>query len=146
MTFDIGMKQIHVMLEAVMNSPRVNVWCALSKNCLIESFFFKDDVINGKIYLAMLQSFFIPEAEVKENPINHIPVRRSTPYFSSNVRQFFNEHFPNRGIGRGGPVRWTPRSPNLAPLALLVWNYVMNKVYTTPVNDMSDLKERIIMK
>jgi len=29
------------------------------------------------------------------------------------VRMFLNQRFPNRWIGRGGPVLWPPRSPDL---------------------------------
>ena len=29
---------------------------------------------------------------------------------------YLNECFPNRWLGRGGPVAWPPRSPDLTPL------------------------------
>ena len=29
---------------------------------------------------------------------------------------FFNERFPDASIGKGGPIPWPPRSPNLSPL------------------------------
>ncbi len=41
----------HVTIETVMKSPKVNVWCAMSKNELVKPFFFEDDMIllMGKI-------------------------------------------------------------------------------------------------
>ncbi|CAM4794150.1 unnamed protein product [Rotaria magnacalcarata] len=51
----------HVTIETVMNSPKLNVWCAMSKNKLLGPYFFEDDTVNGADYLLMLETFFIPE-------------------------------------------------------------------------------------
>jgi len=51
----------HATVETIMNSQKLNIWCALSKNRLIGPFFFDDEIVDGENYLAMLQSFFIPE-------------------------------------------------------------------------------------
>ncbi len=45
--------------------------------------------------------------------------------------------------GRGGPISWAPRSPDLMPLDFFLWGYIKTKVYKTKVNDIADLKERI---
>jgi hypothetical protein len=34
------------------------------------------------------------------------------------VRQWLNATFPGRWIGRGGPIAWSPRSPDLPPMFL----------------------------
>ena len=52
--------------------------------------------------------------------------------------------FPNRWIGRGGPTPWPPRSPDITPpLDFFLWGYVKNKVFSTPVPDITNLKARI---
>ncbi|CAF1482110.1 unnamed protein product [Rotaria magnacalcarata] len=51
----------HVTIETVMNSPKLNVWCAMSKSKLLGPYFFEDDTVNGANYLLMLETFFIPE-------------------------------------------------------------------------------------
>ena len=38
------------------------------------------------------------------------------PHYTRHVREYLNEYFPNRRLGRGGPVAWPPRSPDLTPL------------------------------
>jgi hypothetical protein len=43
-----------------------------------------------------------------------------------------------RWIGRGGPIAWPPRSPDLTPLG-----YVKNIVYQVKLNDLQHLKVRI---
>jgi hypothetical protein len=37
-------------------------------------------------------------------------------HFGRVVRDHLNERFHERWIGRGGPVSWPPRSPDLTPL------------------------------
>ena len=94
----------------------------------------------------MLQSFIIPEVKRLKKVHSIIFQQDGAPsHFASNVRQFLKEYFQNRWIGRGGPVRWAPCSSDLTPLHLhfFLWGHVKNKVYKTPVNDISDLKERI---
>jgi len=51
--------------------------------------------------------------------------------------------FPNRWNGRYGPTRWPPRSPDITPLDFFLRGYVKDKVFSTPVPDITDLKARI---
>jgi len=51
--------------------------------------------------------------------------------------------FPNRWIGRDGPTPWPPRSPDITHLDFFVWWYVKDKVFSTPVPDITNLKARI---
>jgi len=37
--------------------------------------------------------------------------------------------FPDRWIGRDGPMSWCPRSPNLSNLNFFLWGYLKNVVY-----------------
>jgi len=43
------------------------------------------------------------------------------PHFSCFVTVVLNERFPDASIGRGGPIPWTPRSPDLSPLDSFLW-------------------------
>jgi hypothetical protein len=42
-------------------------------------------------------------------------------HYSLRVRRFFTDSYPQRWIGRGGPVAWPPRSPDLNPLDFILW-------------------------
>jgi len=44
---------------------------------------------------------------------------------------------------RDGPTPWPPRSPDITPLDFFLWGYVKDKVFSTPVPDITDLKARI---
>ncbi|CAF2265037.1 unnamed protein product [Rotaria magnacalcarata] len=81
----------HVTIETVMNSPKLNVWCAMSKNKLLGPYFFEDDTDGAP------------------------------PHFSIDVRRYLDDHFPRRWIVRGGSIRWAPRSPDLTPLDFFLW-------------------------
>ena len=41
------------------------------------------------------------------------------------ARQFLNQHFANKRIGRGGPVAWPVRSSDLNPLDFHLWGYLL---------------------
>ena len=51
--------------------------------------------------------------------------------------------FPNRWVGRDGLTPWPPRSPDIIPLDFFLWGYVKDKVFSTPVPDITNLKARI---
>ena len=65
------------------------------------------------------------------------------PHWGSDVRWFMDATFPNRWIGRDGPTPWLPRSPDIIPLDFFLWGYVKDKVFLTPVPDITNLKEGI---
>ncbi|CAF3484969.1 unnamed protein product [Rotaria socialis] len=134
----------HVTIETVMKSPKLNVWCAISKNQLVGPYFFEDDTVNGNNYLSMLQNFFIWEVRKLHN-VRSIVFQQdgaSAP-FSTDVRQYLDNHFPNRWIRRGGPIRWAPRSPDLTPLDFVLWGHVKSNIYKTRVKNVAELKRRI---
>ena len=65
------------------------------------------------------------------------------PHFSQVVRQYVNQKFPNRWIGRGGTPNWPPRSPDLNPLDYHVWGSMKAMVCAHKVNT-RELFQRIL--
>jgi len=51
--------------------------------------------------------------------------------------------FPNRWIGRDGPTPGPPRSPDVTLLDFFLWECVKEKVFSTPVPDITNMKARI---
>ncbi|PSN51231.1 hypothetical protein C0J52_10542, partial [Blattella germanica] len=51
--------------------------------------------------------------------------------------------FKPRVIGRGCPVSWPGRSPDLTPPYFLLWGCVTVIVYSTPVESVNELTERM---
>jgi hypothetical protein len=59
------------------------------------------------------------------------------------VRDYLDATFPNRWLGRDGPIAWPSRSPDITPLDFFLWGYVKDKVYASRVTRVEDLKTRI---
>ncbi|KAJ4432367.1 hypothetical protein ANN_20986 [Periplaneta americana] len=65
-------------------------------------------------------------------------------HFSRTARRYLDRRFPDRWIGRGGPIGWPPRSPDLNPLNFYLWGHLKSLVYSSPVPDLESLRNRIV--
>ncbi|KAJ4440420.1 hypothetical protein ANN_08561 [Periplaneta americana] len=65
-------------------------------------------------------------------------------HFSRTARRYLDRRFPDRWIGRGGPIAWPPRSPDLNPLDFYLWDHLKSLVYSSPVPDLESLRNRIV--
>ena len=68
------------------------------------------------------------------------------PYWTFDVRQWLHNHFPNRWIGRDGPIAWPPRSPDLTPADFFLWPYLKEKVRRRPPENLQQLEEVLIQE
>jgi hypothetical protein len=66
------------------------------------------------------------------------------PHYSLAVRNYLDTEFPNNWIGRGGPIPWPPRSPDITPMDYFIWGFWKDLVYKEPVRDINQLRERIL--
>lgn len=64
-------------------------------------------------------------------------------HYATQVRNYLNERFPNRWIGRNGPIRWPPRSPDLNPIDFFVWGYFKEVTYARECSSEDELRVRI---
>ena len=62
------------------------------------------------------------------------------PLMSENTLTMF---FPNRWIGRGGPVQMPPRSPDLTPMDFFIWGEMKCLLYETPIDNPEELVARV---
>ena len=134
----------HATIETVMNSPKLNAWCAMSKIQLISSFFFEDDTVNGENYLSMLQNFFLPE--VRRLYKGHSIIFQqdgASPHFTIDIRQWLNPQFPHRWIGRGSPIRRASSSSDITLLDFFLWGHLKNTIYKTSIKDLTELRRKI---
>jgi hypothetical protein len=119
----------------------VNVWHGLLDKKLIGPFIF-DNTLMGDTYELFLRN---------ELPglLEDIPqMARSQMHFQHDytryVREYLKDSFPNRWIGRGGPVAWPPRSPELTRPDFYLWGHMMKTlVYQTKVDSRAGLRRRI---
>jgi len=52
----------------------------------------------------------------------------ASAHFSRHVREFLNAHYPDRWMGRGGPILWPARSPDLNVLDYFLWGHIKSLV------------------
>lgn len=123
----------------------VNVWAGLVNGQLIGPFILPNK-LTGNEYLHFLQNH-LPTL-LEQVPLN---VRRqmwfmhdgAPPHFTRPVCQHLNDVFQNRWIGRGGPVQWPPRSPDLNPLDFYLWGCMKSIVYESEILNSDDLRNRV---
>jgi hypothetical protein len=65
-------------------------------------------------------------------------------HFSRAVQDALNSIYHNRRTGRGGPIAWPPRCPNLNPLDFYLWGHRKTLVYAAPVDNEEAFHHRIV--
>jgi hypothetical protein len=65
-------------------------------------------------------------------------------HYASNVRDWLDENFPARWIGRRGAIDWPARSPDLSPADYFLWGHLKDIVYQTKHRTLNSLKQSII--
>jgi hypothetical protein len=109
----------------------INVWGGIIGHHVIGPHFLNGN-LNREMYLNVLQNEF-------RDMLDDIPVeivRRmffmqdgAPPHFAVNVRRYLDHEYRQRWIGRGGPIAWLPRSPDLTPCDYFLWGYIKAKVF-----------------
>ncbi|XP_050509092.1 protein FAM200A-like [Diabrotica virgifera virgifera] len=78
------------------------------------------------------------------NHLNVLNLELQAPaHYNALVNGELDELFPERWIGRDGPVHWPPRSPELNKVDFFFWCYIKDVVYRTSPTTADDVKIRI---
>lgn len=123
----------------------VNVWAGIIGDHLIGPYILPNR-LNAPVYLVFLRDIL---PELLENVPLHIRQDMwfqhdgAPAHFGNAVRDHLNVTFERRWVGRGGPVHWPARSPDLTPLDYFLWGHMKQLVYRTPVESEIDLVGRI---
>lgn len=123
----------------------LNMWAGIVDERLIGPFILPDRM-DGHQYLEFLQNdlpLLLEDVPLAVRARMWFLHDGAPPHFRLEVRNFLNEVQQIRWIGRGGPIAWPPRSPDLNPLDFFLWGYLKNEVYRTPVQTIEDLRDRI---
>lgn len=127
-------------------SEKVNVWCGVLKDRLIGPYFF-DGNMNGENFLEFLNNQLseeIDEIPLAERENLHFQLDGCSVHNSRIVKQWLNDQFRNRWIGRGSDlIEWPPRSPDLTILDFFLWGILTQKVYKIRQRNRAELIQRI---
>jgi hypothetical protein len=98
------------------------------------------------MHARMLSDWLLPQLETIEDYQDgqlHFQQDGAPPHWALTVRDWLNRHFDERWIGRDGPIRWPPRSPDLTPLDYWLWGDLKRRVYAAKCETIDQLKQRI---
>lgn len=129
----------HLQIDVRNSKQGVQVWCGMTSGGLIGPYFFEGNV-RSEHYLAMLKEFLWPAVMRRRLFFQQdgAPI-----HYAVDVRQWLDEKFPNRWIGRRGPIEWPARSPDLTPCDFFLWGFLKDRVYSAKCATLDQLKQRI---
>lgn len=125
----------------------VNVWLGLYNNEIIGPVFLPAR-LNSEGYYQFLENelrAFLEDIPLQRRLESWFQLDGCPAHYGRDVRDWLDNNYPGRWIGRGGPVPWPPRSPDLTPLDFFLWGTVKENVYREPVRSRDDLIQRIEM-
>ena len=131
----------------------VTCWCNIVGDHVIAPHFFEKR-LTGQVYANFLQNVL---PQLTEDVPLYVRINMwmqhdgATPHYALCSRQVMNEISDKKWIGRGGPVAWPPRSPDLTLPNYFLWGFAKKRVMvvapTTPDdkknNTLSTLKEML---
>lgn len=142
----------HWFIESHTQYPeKVNVWAAIVRDRILGPYFI-EGTLTAEKYLNFLRDDLLPALATLYPNHNDPDIPDDTlwyqqdgapPHYSIIVRNYLNNIFPNRWIGRRGQIEWPARSPDLTPLDFFLWGYLKSKVYFNRPNTIDELKDRI---
>lgn len=102
--------------------------------------------LNADVYLELLTGNLEEELESLPVAMYHDMWYQhdgAPAHYAIRVREYLDQRFPGQWIGRGGPVAWPPRSPDLTPPDFFLWGYLKNAVYAVECNTREEMVTRI---
>lgn len=123
----------------------INVWAGIVHNCVVGPYLLPRR-LTGHTYGIFLQEV-LPELLVDVPPAVRTRMwfqhDGAPAHFSRNVRNHLDAVYGQQWIGRGGPVPWPPRSPDLTCLDFFFWGHIKSMVYESPITSEEDLVARL---
>ena len=103
-------------IRSELNHPDITVWGALSSEGVLGPVFV-DGTFDGNNYLNMLRDVVVPQLRTRVKFAElYFQQYGATPHYALLVRNYLDNIFPLRWIGRRGSIDWPPRSPDLTPM------------------------------
>jgi hypothetical protein len=95
-----GGENPHTVVEHSRDSPKINVFCAVSCDKVYGPFFFGKKTVNIIIYCDMLELWLMPQL-LEDKPNAVFQHDGEPPHIHSEVTTFLNRQLPERWIDRG---------------------------------------------
>lgn len=140
----------HEFREAHTQRPKKrNVWAGILGDEIIGPFFIDGNLDSSK-YILLLHNQIVPamrlSAARQNMDWNDVIFQQdgAPAHYAVLVRRYLDLVFPNRWIGRCGPILWPPRSPDLTGLDFFLWGFLKDKVFRTLPGTIQEMENRIL--
>jgi hypothetical protein len=122
---------------------KLNVWAGIWDDMIIGPYFINATLTSEK-YHELLRDTVFPQIRGTLD-VNEPWFQQdgAPPHFGTIVRDFLDETFPGKWIGRRGSVEWPPRSPDLTPCDYFLWGYLKSRVYANRPSTLQQLEDNI---
>lgn len=124
--------------------PSLMIWAAaIGEKNLIGPYFIEGRV-TSKSYLDLLRNKFYPEVLRRGlKRVMHFQQDGAPAHTAKTVRDFLNEKFPDKWVGKFGPTPWPARSPDLTSCDNALWGIIKKHVQEERPNSVADMKKAI---
>jgi hypothetical protein len=98
-----GSENPHEVMEHERDTPKLNVWCALTSDSVTGPFFFEKATVTGASHLNMLRNYAI----TRISQWYFFQQDGAPPHYANTVKAFLNQQFPGKCIELaqpGGPT------------------------------------------
>ncbi|XP_039309087.1 uncharacterized protein LOC120358566 [Solenopsis invicta] len=120
---------------------KFNVWAGIFGTTILGPVILPD-ILNGVSYVEFLSENlpdFLEDVPLADRNKIIFQQDGAGPHNARVVTNFLNEQFPDRWMGRYGPIRWPARSPDLNPLDFFLWGHCKEIIYRKlPENETQD--------
>lgn len=123
----------------------VNVWAAIHGETIIGPVFLPP-TLNRDGYMHLLNTEldnYLDELPLAERRRTWFQQDGAPAHSVQEVRMKLNNEFGDHWIGRFGPHRWPPRSPDLTCLDFFLWGTIKDSVYKTECDTADEMQQRI---
>lgn len=115
--------------------------CAISKNEVMEPYFFGDVTVTGSIYKIFLWYFL--NGTVENYPLKMIFDQNGVPpHYAILIRQYLEQPFSERRMGMGKPTAWPAQSPQVTTCTSFLWRLLTNQVFLKIPQNISEPKTK----
>lgn len=123
----------------------INLWAGIICGELIGPFRLPERV-TAPIYLEFLQhelGALLEEVPLQTRSVMWLQHDGAPAHYGRQVREYLDTRYTRRWIGRGGPIQWPPRSPDLNPIDFFLWGYFKELIYNREVTSLEELSRKI---
>lgn len=135
----------HFFVEEPLHPQKVGVWAGICRRRLVGPIFFEGTLTAAR-YRDEILTLFINQLDDEELLNGYFQQDGATAHTSRETIQYIREFFDDRIISRNTEIPYPSRSCDLNICDFFVWPYIKNSIYSTPIHNLEELRNRITEK